>query len=104
MGSSFCQYKSQDKVSRKGRIREDHLVLIAKKAQNFLDSSSRLQKNKIKVVLPGYARIMPSGTLNPLVIAIIVIAAAKLPPAESPTMTTFLGFIPSYASAYVTNQ
>jgi hypothetical protein len=47
----------------------------------------------INMKIPGYARIIPSGILNPLFMAITVTAETKFPPAESPIRMIFLGLI-----------
>lgn len=48
----------------------------------------------------GYANNIPSGILAPDFINYTVNAATKLPPALSPTNTTFLGFMLKYLSIY----
>jgi len=64
-----------------------------------MGSSRELSKLGQKVegvqIVEGYTGRMPSGFLKFLIIAMVVTARERLPPAESPVRMTFLKSIPN---------
>jgi len=87
------------KASESNMEPSDHRSLRSYLAKNTWCPTSKLFiiinfKTFLVIKLPGYGNKSPSGTRIPFFIARIVIATAKLPPAESPDKIIFFGFIP----------